>query len=349
MHEQEVLRVFFQTHLVNDTTGHRECGDTCRTDHRVDLLLHEQVEELCEQNTACRVKNECEQTEAQDEQGVDVEELVCGHLGCNRDAEEDRDEVCKDLLCGFGQRVENAAFTDQVTEHQEADERNGCGCDDTCDNGDDDREQDTGRLGNFLCLVGHTDLAFLLGGQQLDDRRLNDRHECHVGVCRNHDGSEELGVELVCNDNRGGTVGSTDDGDGCRVVDVKEDGCQTQREENTELCRRTEDHQLGIGQQRTEVDHRADTDEQNQREEFVCNTGIKQNGQRTGFSDTVVNLRDCAGVGQVDENGTEADGEKQGRFHILLDCKIDQNAADRPHDEIAPVHLQKVFIQDFHG
>ena len=52
VHEKEVLGVFLEAHLVNDTAGHRERGNTCGTDHGVDLLLEEQIQELSEENAA---------------------------------------------------------------------------------------------------------------------------------------------------------------------------------------------------------------------------------------------------------------------------------------------------------
>ena len=37
---------------MDDTAGHGECGDTGCADHRIDLLLGEDVDQLGEQNAA---------------------------------------------------------------------------------------------------------------------------------------------------------------------------------------------------------------------------------------------------------------------------------------------------------
>ena len=52
-----------------------------------------------------------------------------------------------------------------------------------------------------------------------------------------------------------------------------------QREEDAELRRRAEEQQLRVGQQRAEVDHRADADEQQQREKLVRDARVE-----TGFA-----------------------------------------------------------------
>ena len=51
--------IFFQSHFVNDTSGHWERRDTCRTNHRIDFLLAEEVEKFCNQHSADRIKYKC--------------------------------------------------------------------------------------------------------------------------------------------------------------------------------------------------------------------------------------------------------------------------------------------------
>ena len=43
VHQQEVLIVFLKSHLVDDASGHREGGNSGCPDHRIDLLLQEEV------------------------------------------------------------------------------------------------------------------------------------------------------------------------------------------------------------------------------------------------------------------------------------------------------------------
>lgn len=51
VHEEMIRRVFSETHLLDHTGAHRECRNAGGTDHRVDLLLSEEINELCEQYT----------------------------------------------------------------------------------------------------------------------------------------------------------------------------------------------------------------------------------------------------------------------------------------------------------
>lgn len=100
-----------------------------------------------------------------------------------------------------------------------------------------------------------------------------------------------------------------------------------------------EDHQLRIGEQRTEIDHRADTDEQYQREKLIGDTGVKQDGQRAALRDTVHELIDRAGQRQIHENRAEADRQKKRRLHILFDREIYEHPADYPHDRLLPAEI----------
>ena len=68
MHEQEVARILVAAHLVDDAGRHRERGNARRTDHRVDLVLAEQVEEFGEKYAADCVKDEGDEAQREDEQ-----------------------------------------------------------------------------------------------------------------------------------------------------------------------------------------------------------------------------------------------------------------------------------------
>jgi hypothetical protein len=110
------------------------------------------------------------------------------------------------------------------------------------------------------------------------------------------------------------------------------------RKEYTELRRRAEEHKLGVGKQRTEIDHRAYTDEKNEGEKLIGDTRIEKRGKRTV-------LADSAGEGQVDEYGTEAHGQKKRRLHLLADGKIYKHAADYPHNNLLPIEQYDILKQ----
>ena len=246
VHEQEVLGVCFESHLVDHTARHGECGDTCRADHGVHLFLEEEIEELCEEDAACGIEDKSEETKAENEKSLGLEELFGNHLGGDSDSEEDGDKVCKDLLCGFGERIENAALTDKVTEHKEAHERYRGGCYHACYDGYDNGEEYSCGLGNVFGFVGHADHALVLCCQQLDDRGLDHGHKCHIGVCRHHDSGEIFGAQLLSDDDGCRAVSRGNGCDGCRVVYVEEHGAEAEGKEDTELRRRTEEHELRV-------------------------------------------------------------------------------------------------------
>src|SRR5699024_2343397 len=237
VHEQEVLVVLLQAHLIDDTGRHGESGNTGSTDHGVDLFLAEDVVQLGNENAAHGVEDESDEAQAEDHQRLGVEEALRLHLGGHGQAQEQGDQVGQDFLCRLGQAVQNAALTDQVAEHQETDEGNAAGSKDARDHGDEDGEQDLGGLGNALFRILHADLALLFGSDHADDRRLDDGNQRHIGVSHHDDRADILGLHIVTDENGGGAVRRADDGNGGRVPDVKaEQRGQAEGEEDAELC-----------------------------------------------------------------------------------------------------------------
>ena len=82
---------------------------------------------------------------------------------------------------------------------------------------------------------------------------------------------------FIGNRNGGRAVSSTDNCDREEIPEIGEEHtCHAQSNENTKLRSCAKEHQFGVGQQRAKIDHGADADEQQQREQFVCNTGMVQ-------------------------------------------------------------------------
>ena len=98
MHKQEVLGILFSSQCVNDTSGHRERGYTRGSDHRVDLLLKEKVEDFREDNAARGIEYKREESESEYQQSFGLQELLGLHLRRYRYAEEDGDKICQHLL-----------------------------------------------------------------------------------------------------------------------------------------------------------------------------------------------------------------------------------------------------------
>lgn len=350
VHQQEVLVVLGQPHLVDDPGGHGEGRNARRTDHGVDLGLGEEVVDLGHQNTAHRVKDKGHQTQAEDHEGFGGEEIGGLHLGGDGQAQEEGDEVGQILLGGLGKAFQHAAFPDQVAEHQKSDEGHAAGGHQTGDDGDEDGEKDLGALADLFLGVGHPDFPLRLSGHQPDHRGLDDGNQRHVGVGHHNDGAQIVGGEVVGHKDGGGTVRRADDGDGGRILDVKaQQGGHTEGEEDAELGRRAEEHQLGVGEQRGEVDHGADAHKEQQREELVGDAGVKQDAERPNLGDPFHHLGNRPRHGKVDQNGAETDGQQQRRLHLLLDAQVDEQCADGPHDNLLPLQVQDVAEHGFHG
>ena len=198
----------------------------------------------------------------------------------------------------------------------------------------------------------------MLRRERPDDRRLHDRHERHVGIRRHDDRPQILRIQEVCHKDARRPVGRADDRDGRRIPDVKaEQRRHRKREENAELRRRAEQHQLRILQQRFKIDHRADADEQQQREQLVGDASAEQNVKRTGLRHALIHLRHRAGHWQIHQNRAEAHRQQQRRLHLFFDSQIDKQRADRPHHHLLPLQIRQIrknrhtvsSQQGFHG
>ena len=126
-------------------------------------------------------------------------------------------------------------------------------------------------------LVGHPDPPLFLGGAKADDRRLHDGNQRHIAVGRHHDSAQILAAQRVGDKDGRGAVCRADDGDGgcVRQVEAEQPG-QHQRDKDAQLRRRAEQHQPRLFQQRAEVDHGTDADEEQQREQLVGHTRVEQ-------------------------------------------------------------------------
>ncbi len=91
-----------------------------------------------------------------------------------------------------------------------------------------------------------------------------------------------------------------------------------------------------------EVDHRADADKQQQREEFVCDAAVEEDVQHADFLHAVDDLRHGAGHRDVHEDRAKADWQQQRGLHVLFDREVDQHPADTPHDHLLPCQVRNV-------
>ena len=261
------------------------------------------------------------------------------HFGSNGQTQQNCNNVGKGVLRRLRQLVEYAALADQVTEHQEAYQCNGFRRHQTGNGSYHDGEHNLGGFAYIACMVFHTDQALFLGSYSLDHRRLDNGHQCHIRVRSHHNGAQILGMQCIGHKDGSGAVGSADNGDGRGVVNIKEETGHKESEENTELGGCTEEHQPRVLQQRAKVDHGADTDKQQQREQLVGNACIKQYGYGAFLRP---GLGNGAAEGQIHQNGAEAHGQQQGGFHFLLNGKVDQHAANHPHHDHTGINVAEV-------
>ena len=164
MHQDYVGRIFLHCDFLYNTGRHRECGDSGAADHRVDLLLQEQVDDLRKHNTANRIHNECEQTDYHDHDCLQCYEVFRLHTEGNRDSQKQCDQICQIILRGVRHGSKNAALTDQVTEHQETNQRYGSWRNQSDDDGNNDRERNTHLTADILRIVFHMNLTFFQAG-----------------------------------------------------------------------------------------------------------------------------------------------------------------------------------------
>ena len=153
-----------------------------------------------------------------------------------------------------------------VTEHKHTDEGS-CGRNKERNrDGDNDREHNAFGFADRAKLF-HYDGAFLAGCQQFHERRLNNGNECHVRISRNGNRPELIRSKTGCYKNCSRTVRTADDADGGRKVIIKTENqpCAEVSDKYAELSCRTEEQTLGICDQRTEIRHCTDAEEDERR------------------------------------------------------------------------------------
>ena len=187
-----------------------------------------------------------------------------------------------------------------------------------------------------------------------------------------------MGRELGGDVDRRRTVSAADDADsaGFRLGKAEEDRAR-EGDENTDLRRRAEDQALGVGDQRTEVGHAADAEEDQRRIDAQLDALIEIVQQAAVLGIFIIDLAAdllhdmsggsrIGGVGdlnqadmrrrhdrgiEIDEQHTEGDGQQQQRLILLFDREIDQKAGYRNHHIVLPVkaHQSRAEIDALDG
>ena len=301
-------------------------------------MFGKQVIYLGHQHAADGIEHKGHQPQRQNHQGLPIQKILCLHFGCHRQPQQQGNEVCQYLLCGFGQAVQHTTFPDEVAEHQKANQRHTARHKQPSHHGNNDGEQDFCRFADLLFGIWHADQALFFGRHKPDDRRLDDGHQRHVRIRRHNDGPQIVGFQKVRHKDGGRPVRRTDHGNGGGIFEFKAHQSRSpQREKDAKLRRRPKNHQLGVGKQRCKINHCTNAHKQQQREQFVGNASIKQHIQRADLGAGGQHLGNSTGQRQVDENGPKAHWQQQG--WLLFDRQPDQQAADPPHNHLLPLQV----------
>ena len=265
MHEQVVAGVVLLADLLGNTGGHGNGGNTGGADERVDLAVGDNAHDLAQDNTAGGADAEGDDAQNDDLNGLDVQEGGGVGGAADGEAEEDRDDVHQLIAGGLGDTLDNAGLLHQVAHHQAADQNGGVRQGQGNDDGNDDGEEDLLGLGDAAG-GSHDDLTLFFSGQDLHDRRLDNRHQRHVAVRSNCDGAEQMRGQLGSDIDGGGAVRAADDADSTGFLIGEAQNLSADKgEEDTQLCGSAQQQAGRAGDQRLEIGHSADAEEDQRR------------------------------------------------------------------------------------
>ena len=187
----------------------------------------------------------------------------------------------------------------------------------------------------------HLDDALFLGGEQLHDRRLDNGHECHIGVSRYGNGAHEVRCKFRRKEDSRRAVGTTDNSDSTGLVGSKAEGKSNHiSAEDAELSGSTDEHKFRIGNKRREVGHRTNTEEDERRIPSGTNSVVENIEDRTFFVytnfETGIDFeRDVA------HEDTETNRNEEQGLEIVFDGKPNEEQTDSEHNEVFPSDVGK--------
>ena len=287
MHQQEVLAVGLETYLIGHTGCHRHGRNTGRTNQRVDRIFGECVHQLRHEYTCSGTDHKGNQTQNDDRQGAAIQEGIRAHFVTNGQAEEDGHDVDQGVLGSIAQTLHNTGFFHQVTEAEHTQQRS------SRRQQYGDQHQYSNREDDFFTFrdgaqLAHGNLTLRFAGQRLHDRRLNQRHQRHVGIRGYRNRTQQFRSQFRCNKDRRRAIRTTNDTDCCSLLNgkVHQTGIGQQnrtgnRTKDTKLSSSTEQQGLRVSQQRTKVRHRAHTHEDQQRSNTTGNGHAVKDIQHT--------------------------------------------------------------------
>lgn len=155
-----------------------------------------------------------------DEDCLVGQEGSCCHRGADCNGQNHSYDVEKCVGCCFSQFCNNEAFTKQVAEHEHGDQRSNWRQENVNDDADNDRECNLFKTG-YITRLFHHDLSFVRVGEHLHDWRLDERHQCHVGVCCNGNLRKKMWSQFHGGVDSHRAVCAADDADGSSFAKVE--------------------------------------------------------------------------------------------------------------------------------
>ncbi len=185
----------------------------------------------------------------------------------------------------------------------------------------------------------HAYHAFLFSGKQSHDRRLYHGYESHVGIGRHGNCSHKIRSKLRRKEDGRGAVGTADNGDSaCLVWCEAQQKCHHICTKNTELCGRSDEHQLRIGDEGRKIGHGADAEE-DERRIPAGRHAVVENVEHRAF---LVNAHFKTGGGverDIADENAEANRHQEHGFEILLDSKPYEEKTYGKHHEVAELSV----------
>ena len=337
MHEEEVLRVILGTFNLRNTGSHRHSGNACGTDKRVHRVLRRAlVHDLCEEQTAESGEAKGNHTHSDNHESLRLEEDVSRHRETHGRAEEDRHNVHEFVRRSLHEAFNDTCFLEDVAHHKHDDKGRSIRHDEHANDHHHHGKHDAFGLGNLAESL-HANLAFSVVRHSAHDRRLDERHESHVGVSGNGDGADEVLSKLVRSEDGCRTVSTTDDTDGSCFAERKateSDSCK-HGHEHAKLCATTEDERTRISDKRSKVRHGTHAQEDDGREEFQMDTladvvvETASRAEHTFDAPATVVERDGR---DVHRKCTDSNRQEQKRLVFFDNRKEHQHEAHDPHD-----------------
>src|SRR5574344_1236767 len=122
VHEQEVTWFVLLSNNLAYTSCHWYCRYTGGTNQRVDLAAGNSIHDLAEHNASPGAADESDQAEDDDFQRLSVQEVLCRHRHASTSSQENRYDIAKGILRGIREAVRYTRLTEQVAQHQHANE-----------------------------------------------------------------------------------------------------------------------------------------------------------------------------------------------------------------------------------